>query len=67
MSPQFLYQAESNHAYVSLLLETMNNIIQYQYESNSSLVYAIVKRKEVFEELAQLSLPKAISVSYKCF
>ncbi len=25
-------KAEGNHAYVSLLLETFNNIIQYQYE-----------------------------------
>jgi hypothetical protein len=26
--PRFLYAAESNHTYVALLLETMNNIVQ---------------------------------------
>lgn len=31
-APRFLYAAEGNHAYVSLLLETFNNIVQYQYE-----------------------------------
>ena len=31
-SSRFLYAAEGNHAYVALLLETFNNIIQYQYE-----------------------------------
>jgi hypothetical protein len=31
-SPRFLYAAEGNHAYVALLLETFNNIVQYQYE-----------------------------------
>jgi hypothetical protein len=31
-SPRFLYAAEGNHAYVALLLETFNNVVQYQYE-----------------------------------
>ena len=31
-APKFLYAAEGNHVYVSLLLETFNNIVQYQYE-----------------------------------
>jgi len=38
----------------------MNNIVQYQYEGNVSLIYSILKRKEVFENLAKLSLPAAI-------
>lgn len=59
-SPRFLYSAEGNHVYVSLLLETMNNIVQYQYEGNVSLIYSILKRKEIFEALAKLSLPAAI-------
>jgi len=59
-SPKFLYASEGNHIYVSMLLETFNNIVQYQYEGNVHVVYAIVKRKEVFEALANLTLPVAI-------
>ena len=29
-TPRFLYAAESNHTYVSLLLEIFNNVVQYQ-------------------------------------
>lgn len=77
-SPRFLYAAEGNHAYVALLLETFNNIIQYQYEGlhyppyctsssflsgNVNLIYSVVRRKEIFERLAALTLPVAIKVS----
>lgn len=62
-SPRFLYAAEQNHMYVALLLETFNNIIQYQYESNVNLTYAIVRRKDAFESLFSLSLSDAIRVS----
>jgi hypothetical protein len=79
-SPRFLYAAEGNHAYVGLLLETFNNIIQYQYEGpsplfsspglsshpgrtgNVNLIYSVVRRKEIFERLAALTLPIAIKV-----
>ena len=62
-SPRFLYASESNNVYVSLLLETLNNIVQYQYEGNVNLVYAIVRRKELFEAIATLTLPNAIKIA----
>lgn len=43
-----------------LLLTTMNNMVQYQYEGNVHLVYAILRRKEIFYKLARLTLPRAI-------
>lgn len=58
-SPRFLYASEGNHVYVSMLLETLNNIIQYQYEGNYNIVYAIMRRRELFEALAALTLPAA--------
>ncbi len=82
-SPKFLYASESNHVYVSLLLEAFNNMIQYQYEGyiyfilnvfelslycyvmfsgNINLVYAVIRRKELFEKLSNLTLPTAIKV-----
>lgn len=60
VSPKFLYAAEGNHMYVALLLETFNNIVQYQYEGNGNLIYAIIRRKDVFDALATLTLPTAI-------
>ena len=62
-SPKFLYAAEANHVYVSLLLELFNNVIQYQYGGNAHLVYAIVRRKPVFDALEQLTLPRAITAA----
>lgn len=44
VSPRFLYATETNSVYVSLILETLNNIVQYQYEGNVNIVYAIVRR-----------------------
>jgi hypothetical protein len=58
-SPAFLYASENNYTYLSLLIESMNNIVQYQYDGNVHMVYAIMRRKEVFEDLAKLSLPRA--------
>lgn len=60
LSRRFLYAAESNHMYVSLLLEVLNNMVQYQYDGNAHLVYAIVRRKDAFVKLANLTLPLAI-------
>ncbi|RYG62857.1 hypothetical protein EON64_17085, partial [archaeon] len=60
VSPKFLYAAEGNHVYVGLLLETFNNIVQYQYEGNGNLIFGIIRKKEAFEGLAALTLPAAI-------
>jgi hypothetical protein len=63
-----------------MILESLNNIVQYQYEGSSSahclqialtmltnacignvnIVYAIIRRKEIFEALNNLTLPAAI-------
>jgi hypothetical protein len=60
VSPRFLYAAEGNHVYVGMLLETFNNIVQYQYEGNGQVVYAIMRRREIFESIANLTLPTAL-------
>ena len=58
-SPKVLYAAEQNHAYVALLLEIFNNVIQYQYGGNPHLVYAVVRRRAVFENLERLDVATA--------
>ncbi len=37
-------------------MEALNNLVQYQYESNSALVYAILRRADLFASLASLDL-----------
>uniref|UniRef100_A0A7S3JVS4 HID1 domain-containing protein n=1 Tax=Aureoumbra lagunensis TaxID=44058 RepID=A0A7S3JVS4_9STRA len=60
-SPRFFYQSANNHVYVALLLEIFNNVIQYQYGGNPHLIYAIVRRKQVFDALDNLTLPQALA------
>ncbi|EED92769.1 predicted protein [Thalassiosira pseudonana CCMP1335] len=66
-SPKFLYSGEKAYRHLALLLEIFNNIIQYQYNGNQHLVYAIVRRKDSFGRLVSLTLPKAIHQCNKTF
>ena len=66
-SPKFLYSGEKAYRHLALLLEIFNNIIQYQYNGNQHLVYAIVRRKDSFGRLTSLTLPKAIHQCQKTF
>ncbi|KAL1494941.1 hypothetical protein ABEB36_010442 [Hypothenemus hampei] len=50
----FLFSAPQNHHLVFFLLEIFNNIIQYQFDGNSNLVYTIIRKRQVFHGLANL-------------
>ncbi|XP_015266231.1 PREDICTED: protein HID1 [Gekko japonicus] len=50
----FLFSTVQNHHLVFFLLEVFNNIIQYQFDGNSNLVYAIIRKRNVFHQLANL-------------
>lgn len=53
-TPWFLFSAPSNHHLVFFLLEIFNNIIQYQFDGNSNLVYTIIRKRHVFHALANI-------------
>ncbi|XP_059489413.1 protein HID1-like [Neocloeon triangulifer] len=53
-TPWFLFSAPTNHHLVFFLLEIFNNIIQYQFDGNSNLVYTIIRKRQVFHSLANL-------------
>lgn len=53
-TPWFLFSAATNHHLVFFLLEIFNNIIQYQFDGNSNLVYTIIRKRQVFHSLANL-------------
>lgn len=66
-SPKFLFSGEFAHRHLALLLEVFNNIIQYQYHGNSHLIYAIVRRKDAFGQLAALTLEQAQAQCHKVY
>jgi len=53
-SAYVVFTEPNYHHLVTFLLETMNNIIQYQYDGNANLVYVILTKKEAFSKLANL-------------
>ncbi|KAK6301455.1 hypothetical protein J4Q44_G00275080 [Coregonus suidteri] len=66
----FLFSASQNHHLVFFLLEVFNNIIQYQFDGNCNLVYAIIRKRNVFHQLANLTsdpatIHKALQVKKK--
>lgn len=66
-SPKFLYSGEFAHRHLALLMETFNNIIQYQCHGNTHLVYAIIRRKDAFGQLASLTLERAQAECHKVY
>ncbi|KAF4317519.1 hypothetical protein G195_009100 [Phytophthora kernoviae 00238/432] len=63
--PRYLFDNEANHHLVFFLLETFDNIIQYQYEGNQQVVYAMIQNKNVFYQLNDLQLPPIRAASVK--
>ncbi|KAM4623400.1 protein HID1b [Polymixia lowei] len=55
----FLFSSSQNHHLVFFLLEVFNNIIQYQFDGNCNLVYAIIRKRGIFHQLANLPSDKA--------
>lgn len=53
-SPWFLFSTPVHHHLVFFLLEVFNNIIQYQFDGNSNLVYGIIRKRSLFHQLANL-------------
>ena len=43
-----------------MLLELLNNIIQYQYKGNAQMIYSIIRRKEILDSISELTLPAAL-------
>ncbi|XP_026285011.1 protein HID1 isoform X2 [Frankliniella occidentalis] len=53
-TPWFIFSSSTKHQLVFFLLEIFNNIIQYQFDGNSNLVYTIIRKRQVFHSLASL-------------
>ncbi|XP_049848349.1 protein HID1-like isoform X1 [Schistocerca gregaria] len=55
---EWLLQHENNHRCLFFILEIFNNILQYQYETNTSFAYLLLRYKDSFYKLADL--PKTL-------
>ncbi|KAF3927143.1 hypothetical protein ABW20_dc0100307 [Dactylellina cionopaga] len=55
-SPSFLLANDSNHILLHSLLEAINSIIEHQYSSNPSFIYAILRSHKRFETLRSFTL-----------
>lgn len=55
----YIYRDENNFRHMFFLLEAFNNIIQYQYEGNIYLVYAIIANKDHFFKLFKMIREKS--------
>lgn len=53
-TPWFLFSNPTNHHLVFFLLEIFNNIIQYQFDGNSNLIYMIIRKRQMFHALSNL-------------
>ncbi|KAI9105592.1 high-temperature-induced dauer-formation protein-domain-containing protein [Phlyctochytrium arcticum] len=60
-NPAFMLANEHNHKNVFFLLEIFNNILQYQVTGNTHLVYAVVRNKDKFMNLHNLTYEHAFS------
>ncbi|XP_026696588.2 protein HID1-like [Ciona intestinalis] len=58
-TPWFLFSSPQNHHLVFFLLEVFNNIIQYQFDGNANLIYTIIRKRQVFHQLANLPTDSA--------
>ncbi|XP_055341905.1 protein HID1-like [Paramacrobiotus metropolitanus] len=58
-TPWFLYANPSNHNLVFYLMDTFNNLIQYQFDGNAPLVYCIIRKRALFHQLANLPMDPA--------
>lgn len=58
-TPWYLFSSPEAHHLVFFLLEVFNNIIQYQFDGNANLIYTIIRKRQVFYQLANLSTDPA--------
>eukprot|EP00931_Biecheleriopsis_adriatica_P063088 TRINITY_DN38161_c0_g1_i1.p1 TRINITY_DN38161_c0_g1~~TRINITY_DN38161_c0_g1_i1.p1 ORF type:complete len:796 (-),score=179.95 TRINITY_DN38161_c0_g1_i1:43-2430(-) len=54
--PSYFFRSSFTHHGLVFLVEMLNNLIQYQFEGNVMMVYAVLRQADVFQRLMKLSL-----------
>ncbi|TPX43247.1 hypothetical protein SeMB42_g04800 [Synchytrium endobioticum] len=60
-NPAFLLSAEPNHKLIFYMIESLNNLIQFQVAGNSQLIYSLIRTKDRVYALAELSYESAMT------
>eukprot|EP00929_Paragymnodinium_shiwhaense_P105118 TRINITY_DN7003_c0_g2_i1.p1 TRINITY_DN7003_c0_g2~~TRINITY_DN7003_c0_g2_i1.p1 ORF type:complete len:769 (-),score=119.40 TRINITY_DN7003_c0_g2_i1:92-2398(-) len=55
--PAYVFRSAYTHNGLCFLLEMIANIIQYQYEGNTMLIYSILRQRQVFDHISTLQIP----------
>ncbi|KIW68334.1 hypothetical protein PV04_04287 [Phialophora macrospora] len=55
-TPSFLLANETNHVLLQALLESINSMVEHQYEANANLIYAIWRSRKRIEALRKFTL-----------
>ncbi|KAJ3167425.1 hypothetical protein HDU88_002347 [Geranomyces variabilis] len=58
-NPAFMLANEHNHKNVFFILEVFNNLVQYQVTGNTPLIYGVVRHKQKFYNLHDLTFEHA--------
>lgn len=58
--PNFIVRSLLSHRCLGLLLETVVNIIQHQFEHSFLLMYEFLRQKDIVDRLEQLCLPSEL-------
>jgi len=62
-APANLLSYQPYHRYVQFLLDTFNNLIQYQYAGNHAIVYGILREYKSFRQISNLRIRTSRSPS----
>ncbi|CAJ1361480.1 unnamed protein product [Effrenium voratum] len=57
--PGYIFRTAFTHHSLVFLVEMLNNLVQYQYEGNVMMVYAILRQSQVFQKIGTLSIGDA--------
>ncbi len=55
-SRRFLFSAPDNWGVTAQILDALNSAVRYQFESNTILVYLVVRRKDLLERLCAMEV-----------
>lgn len=67
LMPNFLMCSADNYKFLVYLLEVFNNVIQYQFSTNCNLVYAMLKRENIFRKIETLQIDPVGSLTTEWF
>eukprot|EP00160_Parvularia_atlantis_P018711 Unigene7058_Nuclearia_a/m.21624 Unigene7058_Nuclearia_a/g.21624 ORF Unigene7058_Nuclearia_a/g.21624 Unigene7058_Nuclearia_a/m.21624 type:complete len:771 (+) Unigene7058_Nuclearia_a:142-2454(+) len=60
-APKFLLASPNNCELSLVLMDALNNMVQYQFDGNTRLIYAILRNQKLFEAIYNLDLQTAMS------